>query len=94
MLSGWKRREMQYDRLQWWKNLQKQIRAIYAEAEKLTKQTGVTHSVDHIVPLCNPIVCGLRVPWNMCIITLDDNIRKSNNWWPDMPLQQLPLLEP
>lgn len=46
-----------------------------------------------IVPLCNPIVCGLHVPWNMCIITLDDNIRKSNNWWPDMPLQQLPLLE-
>lgn len=84
---------MQYDKLQWWKELRREVNQIYAEAERLTKTTGVTHSVDHIVPLCNPIVCGLHVPWNMRVILLGDNISKSNNWWPDMPLQQMTLLE-
>lgn len=45
---------------------------IYKEAKRL----GL--SVDHIVPLHNPEVCGLHVPWNLQIMSLADNIRKGN----------------
>jgi len=86
--SGWQRRKEQYDKLHWWEEFNAEIRRIYRESELLTKTTGVTHSVDHIVPLKNPLVCGLHVPWDMQIVTLEENLKKSNNWWPDMPFTQ------
>jgi len=51
----------------------------------------VQHSVDHIVPLIHPFVCGLHVENNLRIIPLADNIRKSNNHWPDMWAEQQEL---
>lgn len=30
----------------------------------------------------------LPFPWNMQIVTLEGNLKKSNNWWPDMPFTQ------
>ena len=48
------------------------ILAVYKEA----KRQGL--SVDHIVPLHNPAVCGLHVPWNLQLLPLEDNIRKGN----------------
>lgn len=50
----------------------------------LTVESGVPYSIDHIVPINHPLVCGLHVQNNLCVIPLLDNIRKSNNWWPDM----------
>lgn len=50
----------------------------------MTASTGVQHSVDHIVPLIHPLVCGLHCEDNLESITLAANIQKSNNWWPDM----------
>jgi hypothetical protein len=58
----------------------------------MTAETGVQHSVDHIVPLIHPLVCGLHCPANLRVIPLADNIRKSNNWWPDCPFEQLELV--
>lgn len=68
------------------------IRRLYAEARHTTAVTGVQHSVDHIVPLTNTIVCGLHTPENLRVIVLGANMQKSNIHWPDMPFEQLELL--
>ena len=55
-----------------------QIRQLYLEAQRLTKLTGERYVVDHIVPLINDAVCGLHVPWNLRVMTQEENLKKSN----------------
>jgi uncharacterized membrane protein len=67
------------------------IRAVYAKAALLSMTTGVEHSVDHIVPLQSPLVCGLHVEHNLRAIPRRENESKGNRWWPDMtPAQESP----
>jgi hypothetical protein len=55
-----------------------QIRQMYLHAQKLTKTTGERYVVDHIIPLLNDAVCGLHVPWNLRVMTQEENLKKSN----------------
>jgi len=54
------------------------MREMYLQAQKLTKITGERYVVDHIIPLISPDVCGLHVPWNLRVITQEENLKKSN----------------
>jgi len=54
------------------------IGSIYRECRSRTRDTGVAHHVDHIVPLQGNIVCGLHVHWNLQILTASENCAKSN----------------
>ena len=59
-----------------------EIKAVYAESRRISQETGVKHHVDHIVPLKNPLVCGLHVPANLRIIPALENQVGSNKFVP------------
>lgn len=54
--------------------------AVYRQAQVLSALTGIKYSVDHVIPLKHPLVCGLHVPWNLEAVPLLDNKRKSNRF--------------
>lgn len=55
-----------------------QIIDIYKECSRLTNETKINYNVDHIIPINGETVCGLHVPWNLRIITQEENFKKSN----------------
>ena len=67
-----------------WANL-KQIEVIYTKAKRISQETGVRQSVDHIYPLRGKYVSGLHVPENLRIIPLVDNCKKRNK----MPVEDI-----
>ena len=68
----------------------KAILSIYKERDRQRK-FGKNVVVDHVIPICSDVVCGLNVPWNYQIITERENSQKSNKYWPDMPNEQQQL---
>lgn len=67
-----------------WSDIDEVVR-IYMASAIMTELTGIRYVVDHIVPLSHPLVCGLHTHTNMWVITADENSRKGNMVWPDMP---------
>jgi hypothetical protein len=53
------------------------IKEVYRRAAEVSAATGVKHSVDHVYPLRGRDSCGLHVPWNLQVLTFEDNCRKG-----------------
>jgi hypothetical protein len=74
-----KRRVARLQRTPLWAD-QDAIKAIYAEALRLKRETGVEHHVDHIIPLQGELVSGLHVENNLQVLPWRENILKRNHF--------------
>jgi 5-methylcytosine-specific restriction endonuclease McrA len=52
-----------------------EIKALYEEASRLTKETGIVWSIDHIIPLSKG---GEHKLYNLQLLPLSENIKKSD----------------
>ncbi len=66
------------------------IRHLYQMAISMSRTTGQAYVVDHIIPLQHDDICGLHVPWNLRVITREENLTKSNK----LPSEDLYLAWP
>lgn len=59
---------------------QDEMRIMYAVAQRVSKETGVPHEIDHMVPLKGESVCGLHTPDNLQIRPRAVNRAKHNTF--------------
>jgi hypothetical protein len=62
------------------KQFKVEIKEIYDKSHYMSKKYSCNFQVDHIIPLNNPDVCGLHVPWNLQIMFKRLNGTKSNKF--------------
>lgn len=55
-----------------------QILALYKKAREISRETGIPHEVDHIIPLRGKRISGLHVYRNLRVITAKENREKGN----------------
>ena len=60
-----------------WVN-RKDIAKVFAEATRVSLETGIEHQVDHIYPITHTEFCGLNVQWNLRVIPKKSNQTKGN----------------
>ena len=75
--AGAKYRGLMHD---WYTNCPNDIKreqAIYLECERITRETGIEHHVDHIWPLSKG---GPHLWYNLQIITAEENLSKQNTF--------------
>ena len=78
-LTSFRRKRNQQATPKWLSYTQKkEIRSLYVIAQTTSKITGIRYVVDHIIPINGEDVCGLHVPWNLRVITQEENLIKSN----------------
>jgi hypothetical protein len=54
------------------------IQKFYEEALRISKETGIPHEVDHIIPLQGKSISGLHISHNLQIISRSQNRAKKN----------------
>lgn len=80
--SGARRRALKLKATPSWLSaeMELEIQNLYWLARDLRAVTGEEYHVDHIIPLTNPTVCGLHVPWNLQVLPADLNLQKGNTY--------------
>lgn len=61
---------------------QEAIRAVYAEAARVSQETGIEHHVDHFYPLQGKKVSGLHVHTNLRVLPGVENMKKGSRYEP------------
>lgn len=74
-----KRNAMKLQAMPSWAN-DAAIKAIYKISSDMKSIAGVECDVDHIFPLQGDYGVGLHIESNLCVQTLEQNRRKSNDW--------------
>jgi 5-methylcytosine-specific restriction endonuclease McrA len=75
--SSTRKRQLEEDAAAWNPDDKDLTEAIYVEKDRLTRETGVAHHVDHIMPLC---MGGQHAWWNLQILTAEENLSKGGNF--------------
>ena len=60
----------------------KQATPFWSDLDKIQeiyKNCPSDMTVDHIIPITSPIVCGLHVSWNLQYLTRSENSKKGNS---------------
>lgn len=57
---------------------QEKIKEFYVLSAKLSRETGIKHEVDHIVPLQGKTVSGFHAEWNLQVLPQLINRKKYN----------------
>ena len=51
------------------------VKYLYEDARRISRETGIKHEVDHIIPLSKG---GPHLPWNLRVISAKENRKKYN----------------
>jgi hypothetical protein len=60
----------------------KAIKEIYKESNRIQKETGIEHHVDHIIPMRGKLVSGLHIAENLRVLSGPENLAKGSKFMP------------